>query len=718
MGVDYVPVAYRAFTEAPSLRRRQYRRPWKARRRPRRWRRPRLLLVLDTETATDFGQALLFGCARIYRLDKQGPYLIAEGESLFHADDLSERDPAGYRRLLAYAERRGIKLRTRRSFVKEVLWPIGYEARAWIVGFNLPFDLSRLAVESNPRARAGSRGFSLIIWDYLDRRSGQWQPSRFRPLITIEPIDNKRSIIRFGRVREPRDDYLIPEDDPYAEPDPRYTFPGHFLDLRTLAYTLTGESHSLSTACEAFRVKHPKRRAERHGVITARYIDYCRRDVLATSELAFALLDEYERHPIGLRPTDARSSASIAKAYLDAMGITPFLEKHPDFPRRLLGETMVSYIGGRVETRLRRQLVPVVYVDFLSMYPTVNANMGLWRFFTAERIETSDATAEARELVRGVDLDNLFHRDQWQELTILCLVAPEGEVLPARAMYERSGAWQIGINALRSRTPVWMTLADVIAGKLLGGTAPQILGAMRLSPAGLQPNVRPVRLLGEIECDPVRDDFFRIIVEERERLKHRRDLPKLEREWRRRLLKVIVNAASYGITAEMNETRLGSATTLATVYALGDPFTQPLHAVEQPGRYCFPPLAAFITGAARLMLAMLERCVTDLGSSHVMADTDSMAIVASERGGLIRCKGGPHQLPDGEQAVLALTYAQVDQIVARFASLSPYDPDLIRSILKIEEVYKGPDGERLPLHAHSISAKRYALITPDAPDSP
>jgi hypothetical protein len=700
MSTDYLPVAFRAFTEANQLNRR-------------RWRKPRLLLVLDTETATDFGQALLFGCARVYRLDKHGPYLIEEGESLFHADDLAERDPVGYQRLLAYAERQGIRLRSRRGFVKEVLWPIGYEARAWIVGFNLPFDLSRLAVGCNLPARAGSRGFSLILWDYFDQKSGQWTASRFRPLIMIEPIDNKRAITRFSRVEDPRGDYLIPEDDPYAKPNPKYTFPGNFLDLRTLGYALTGESHSLASACETFRVKHPKRKAEKHGVITARYVDYCRRDVLATSELAFALLEEYERHPIGLRPTQARSPASIAKAYLDAMAILPFLQRHPVASRQLLGDAMVAYIGGRVETRLRRQLVPVVYVDFLSMYPTVNANMGLWRFFTAERIETSDATAEARALVHRVELDDLFERDCWRELPILCLVEADGEVLPARAMYERGGAWQIGVNPLHSRMPVWMTLADAVAAKLLGGNAPRILEAVGLTPVGLQRFLRPARLLGEIEVDPARDDFFRVIVEERERLKHLPDLPESEREWRRRLLKVIVNAASYGITAEMNETRLGSATTPVTVYGLGEPFKQPLHAVEQPGRYCFPPLAAFITGAARLMLAMLERCVTDLGGSHVMADTDSMAIVASDHDGLIPCNGGPHCFPDGAQAVLALSYAQVDEIVERFRSLSPYDPGLIGSILKIEEVYTGPDGERLQLQAHSISAKRYALLTPD-----
>ena len=382
--------------------------------------------------------------------------------------------------------------------------------------------------------------------------------------------------------------------------------------------------------------------------------------------------------------------------------------------RKHLGHGMVAYIGGRVETRLRRLLVPVVYVDFLSMYPTVNALMCLWRLFACERIDTADVTAHVRSFAETVDLDGLFEQDTWSELPVLCLVKPKGEILPARAQYERGGAWQIGVNPLHSRKPLWLSLADVLAAKVLGGSAPAILEAIRLVAVGTQPGLRAVRLLGEIEVDPERDDFFRVVVEERERLKSRTDLPESEIHWRRQQLKGIVNSASYGITAEMNVTRLGAASELVTVYALEEPFTQRLHELEAPGRYCYPPLAAVITGGARLMLALIERCVGKCGGCHVMADTDSMAIVATSEGGLIACPGGPHELPDGQSAVRALSYNEVDAIVERFATLSPYDPEVIHSILKIEEVHVDEDGNRLQVYALSVSAKRYALLTPES----
>ena len=154
---------------------------------------------------------------------------------------------------------------------------------------------------------------------------------------------------------------LIPEDDPDAEPDPRYTFPGNFLDLRTLAFALTNEGHTLEIACKAFGVKHGKIAAPNStGVISASYIDYCRRDVLATSGAVRADARRVRTPPDRAPPTLARSPAAIAKAYLDAMGIMPSLDQHADFPRELLGHAMIAYFGGRDECRIRRTPVPVV----------------------------------------------------------------------------------------------------------------------------------------------------------------------------------------------------------------------------------------------------------------------------------------------------------------------------------------------------------------------
>jgi hypothetical protein len=133
---------------------------------------------------------------------------------------------------------------------------------------------------------------------------------------------------------------------------------------------------------------------------------------------------------------------------------------------------------------------------------------------------------------------------------------------------------------------------------------------------------------------------------------------------------------------------------------------------ERPGEYCFPPLASLITGAARLMLALLEKCVIDLGGTYAMEDTDSMAIVATENVGLVPCQGGPYRLENGTSAIKALSRVQVLEISKRFEKLNPYDREAIPgSILKVEEDNFDPiTKKQRQIWCLAISAKRYTLF--------
>jgi len=413
-----------------------------------------------------------------------------------------------------------------------------------------------------------------------------------------------------------------------------------------------------------------------------------------------------------LQATRAYSPAAIGKAYLRLMRVTPILQRQPDFPADILGAAMSSFYGGRAECRIRRLSVPVVYVDFLSMYPTVNCLFQNWSLLTAQLIAVADATAEVQALVQNITLVDCFRPEIWPQLRGLAWLQPDGDVLPVRASYAGKGiGYEIGINPVTADHILCYTLPDLVASKLICGRVPHIQRAVRFEPVGQLRSLRPVRLRGEIEVDPRRQDFFRAVIEERKRVVGDMELAPSDRKRLDGFLKVLGSSTSFGIFGEMvrQELPMGRKEKVAG-FGLDEPFQCAVNAPERPGEYCFPPLAAMITGGARLMLAMLERCVTDLGGIYAMCDTDSMAIVASEDGGLLPCPGGPSRTLNEREAIRALSWADEELIRERFAGLNPYDREVSGSILKKEDVNLDPiSGKQRRLYCYAISAKRYAL---------
>jgi hypothetical protein len=671
------------------------------------------VLIFDTETTTDTTQRLIFGSYRHCRWTEKEDRLVCREEGFFHADDLPKTDPKGFKSLQEFVRTheadvcagapRRLMLRSRTEFVNTVFWRLAYKARALVVGFNLPFDLSRLALDCGKARGRFLGGFSFAFWGRRGGRRGRWREHRYRPRIKVKHLNSKTSFIEFGRPGK-----IDPEDQHPAEgapPDPRYHFRGRFLDLKTLAFALTDQAYTLESACKAFEVAHPKTQVSEHGVITPDYIDYNRRDVLASQELLERLREEFDRHPIALDPDRAYSPASIAKAYLRAMDFRSPAEQFGNIPHEVIGHTMSAFLGGRAEARIRKTVVPVVHTDFTSMYPTVHSLMGLGELLSAKEIEFVEATEEVQQLLARAAVDECFRQETWPELVGFAQVIPQGDVLPNRAKY-LGGEWTVGVNHLTGEVPLWYAIPDLVASALLTSRPPKILRAFRLSPKGRQ-RLKPVQMRGEVLVDPRKENPFRAVIEQRQRVK-------LDDERTQRFLKVFANAGSYGIFVQMDrkETPKEKPAKVA-VYGREGGFSCSTTAPEDPGAFCFPPLGAVITAAARLMLALLERCVTDAGGSYAFADTDSMAIVASEKGGLIPCLGGEHRLPDERPAIRALSWSEVDAIVARFEALNPYDRSAVPgSILKIEKVnFETPGGPRRELFAYVISSKRYALFT-------
>ena len=92
-------------------------------------------------------------------------------------------------------------------------------------------------------------------------------------------------------------------------------------------------------------------------------------------------------------------------------------------------------------------------------------------------------------------------------------------------------------------------------------------------------------------------------------------------------------------------------------------------------------------------------------------DTDSMLFVASEKGGLVSCPGGRHKMANGDPAVNAMTWKQIEEFRAELNHLNPYDRSVVLQILKIEDCNYDRAGNQHQLYGLAVSAKRYVVYT-------
>ena len=672
---DHLPIAVRAFApppqtqgaDEPRRKRRQTATP------PSEW-----TLVFDTETTVDAAQRLRIGAYQF----RQGDELDEAG--LFY--DPSIATAAEQALLRRFAARNGLKLLTAAEFVETILFDRAYDLRASIVGFNLPFDISRLALRhGSARGKAMRGGFTFKL-------SRRW----WRPNIQIRHLNARASLIQFAhppKQRSPRGQR--------TRKAPARERRGSFIDLKTIAAALLSRSFNLASLADFLKTTTRKSESGGHGKqLNEKYLRYAVQDVQATFECFQALRDRFALHAIEETPIGKiLSEASLGKAYLKQMGVRPFREVQPNFPFALIGKIMSAYFGGRAEVRWRREMRQVLYCDFLSMYPTVCTLMGLWRFVIAKGMEWKDTTEEIRNLVNSISLEELQRPEFWPQLTTIVRVAPQTDIFPVRAKYDGKSQ-TIGLNYLTG-APLWFTLADVIAAKLLGKKSPEILEAITFSPQEPQAGLKAISIAGnrDYRVNPTTADFFKRLIDLRTdikaKLKNSTALKREALESDQQSLKILANSTSYGIFVEIIVGDLDASEKLLCYGPGGEGFPVETKKVEEPGRYFHPLLATLITGAARLMLGIAERLCDEKGLDWSFCDTDSLAIAK------------PYNMVQSEFFKLA------HSICDWFVSLNPYEKK--GSIFKIEDAnypIAGNAGNPKfePLYCYCISAKRYVLF--------
>jgi hypothetical protein len=702
------------------------------------------LVVLDVETATantrrmpgfdapkwrGHAQELLFGRAHIIGLcrDYWRPHDHAQcvkrpytaQEVLFYADDLP---PYGVEELHAIHAEMQAEVRQRyidaddrellvprdlcplSVFLHEVLWPLLRDLQDEVVvcGYNLFFDLSRLACCWRETKRTTDKlmrgGFTLDIFQY------QGQPSTQHPSLQYRHLSSGGARLRWGAYKTGSKSKGIPVQEHPAV--------SNLLDSANLVRALTGHNLSLEKACLALGLpdelcKHP---AETHGVITREYAQYNRQDVIATTAVTLEGLGRYAEMGLEGSPCTVTSAATLGKRIVWGLGgqrrlvLQGYLAKQQ-------GIAMAAYYGGRVECRVRRAAVPGILLDWLAMYGTVSVLAKLWEIVTAERVWLEDCTREVQRLLADLTADDLFNPAIWPKLNVYVLLQPEGDALPFKGEF-RDDDWRLAVLPYHKDAPRWWALPDVLASKLLTGKAPKMLRAVRLRYTGKQPYLRPLTLYGRLRIDPARDDVYKLAVEERVKVKRGEppyaDLTTSARKALAAGLKTIVNSDAYGIWMEINPETPTAKAKVVTIYRGEEELHARTRRSESPGPFAFPMLGALVTSYARLMLALGMQEVAQRGGAYAMCDTDSLFVVSTERGGPISIQGAGAGGAAVPQTLPALSYADVQAIVDKFARLNPYDQRLVPgSIVKIEDVmYRcGIEGHDTAEHLQKIDSE-------------
>ena len=548
------------------------------------------VLVFDTETSSDEFQNLKFGS---FLIVDDG---IEELRALFyHPDNISKKEE---KILVKYSKENNIILFTIKEFIEKILYPELLKAKTLCVGFNLPFDLSRLAFHF------GAGRFSHKGWFSL-----QLSEDKFLPRIKIKHIDSTMSFIQFSKTRI-------------------NNFKGYFLDLKTPSSIFSDNKHiNLRKAGEFFGCKCIKTEAETHGKITPDYIKYNLNDVQATYEIYLKILEHYNMYGIKIPITNIYSSASLGKHALRQMGIHPLSHVNTNINAKLKGKLMSAYFGGRCEVKIRKTPIEVSVLDFLSMYPSLTIIMGLWDFIIAKDIKEEDVTNKIIELLKNIKIEDLIKKELWKEFNVLVELKPNKDVLPVRSDYLKdSSIYNVGVNYIEYKDSIYYALPDVISSVLLTGKIPEIKKAIKFIPLNKQDTLNKTPILG-IDIDPSKDNFIKILIEKRQEIKQKRDEYQKESEkYKRydgiqRALKILANSVTYGIFIEI---RLSDEENDLTVYSREEFFTK--QKLEEEGKFFNPLIAVMQVSGARLLLAMAEKYLENLNSTHAYMDTDGFYV--------------------------------------------------------------------------------------------
>ena len=603
------------------------------------------VLVFGSQTTTDQYQNLVIGTCGIWINEKLQKFCLFYDDSTPHPKIEKIKSHASK---MTLPDDCIIHVMSKDEFVAKIFYQYVYFGRARCIGFDIPFEISRLAIHYG-KARNMQNGFSFKLSENLSY-----------PNIRVRNINRDASFVQFAAPIRKKSEKR------------RNVYRGYFVDVKTLHYSMTNES--TDDIFEALKIENNAVKSK-SNIVSLDLIQYSINKTITTYNLYQKLMQQFT--DIFLLSEESAnkmySPASIAKKYIEKIGNKSFLQKNPDFPKEILGFVMSSYYGGRTEVRIRKKPVKVSYLDFTSMYPTMFVLLRMNQFLTSDKITFKHNPEKIQKLLDGITLGDINKPQFWQNLVTICKIKPDNDILPVRSSFGKGKAQNIGVNYLKSTDDdvwLWYTLPDLIASKLLTGKTPTIDDAITFTPEGMQEFENDsVKILKDVRINPAKDDFVKQIIKKRLELKNK----DVDSSNIQNILKIIANTASYGIYIQVNSENRPSDN---TVHGLTS-FECKSNKTEYPSRHFNPIIATFLTACARLILAVAECLVKQNGGHLAYCDTDSVMI--SPR--------------------------HVRLIQGFFAKLNPYNSET--EMFKIEK-----DENKIPLEDiwfYGISSKRYVL---------
>jgi hypothetical protein len=273
--------------------------------------------------------------------------------------------------------------------------------------------------------------------------------------------------------------------------------------------------------------------------------------------------------------------------------------------------------------------------------------LNCWRIVCAaevREVEAMEGLAAVSQRVAGGDLSPLFDRHTYPGLLAVAEALPAGEDWPAEDPGDEGTDPRLVVGPLWSTTPIPFAAGDGLLAALRSRSVPSLVSVTGLEAVGSE-RVPPLPLRDGVVVAPGDDPVV-------EAVRMRETAKATSNERLATQLRVVVNAASWGLFAQLNWFKVSGG------------HRQRLRVVERPGKRTWPPIAAAVPAVVRMWLALLDRLVGDAGGMILTRDTDGAAIVSAPTSGKI-------ELPDG-RIVKVLSWDEVDAILACFDALDPF----------------------------------------------